>query len=69
MGPKVADMVASKELKVAVHFPKLEASPSAAKPLVVAKKKSTPAKLLKTAAVAPLAKKRVLKRKDRKSVV
>ena len=34
-------MVASKELRVPLHLPKLEASPSAAKPLVVAKKKPT----------------------------
>ena len=42
MGPNVPKMVASKELRVPLHLPKLEASPSAAKPLVVTKKKPTP---------------------------
>ena len=32
-GPHVAKMVASKELNITIHLPKLEAAPSAAKPL------------------------------------
>lgn len=53
MGPNVPKMVASKELRVPLHLPKLEASPSAAKPLVVAKKKPTPiSKLRKKVTVA-----------------
>lgn len=50
MGPKVSEMVASKELKVSVHLPKVEGLPSAAKPLVVVKKNTT--KLRKNVPVA-----------------
>ena len=63
-------MVASKELRVPLHLPKLEASPSAAKPLVVTKKKPTPSPKLRkkvTVASGVEAKRPVVKRKLREN--